>query len=283
MSKPDQDPTSGNGQISEQIPHSGIHGNETPVREFGTPLQDAVEQGLVTTPDSPAPLLTTKVESNNRKRNILIGVGTAAAGAAAVIGLTLGKSGGEQSTPRSEAPASAPATPAVSEAPVVTPTPEVAPLAEIVPVSVETTPDPGKALAKLLNLRVDYINDGSVYFDEERKQEYLSAIYGTTDPTTPHIEATSTLQEHVYGYNEELYMTAPEGTPKFKFSLEDIKITSKDGQVVGYEAIQGSNIDEIPASYHDDYLKELLTDVNGAGTITLAQQNGSWVIVEVSE
>lgn len=41
----------------EQIPHSGVHGYEKPVTEFDkTSLRDAHEQGLITTPETPAAL-----------------------------------------------------------------------------------------------------------------------------------------------------------------------------------------------------------------------------------
>lgn len=51
------DPKASPVSTGTQIPHSGVHGFELPVRDFDkTPLGKAVERGWVQIPDSPAPL-----------------------------------------------------------------------------------------------------------------------------------------------------------------------------------------------------------------------------------
>ena len=114
--------TFGNGnRAPEQTPHSGVHHGERPVREFDTPLPDAVEQGLIQTPDSPASLVSNPAEKKGRwKKPVAVGTLVLAA-AAGTFGIGRATSGGNSASPEAEPTASAPATPGET---VNTPTPE---------------------------------------------------------------------------------------------------------------------------------------------------------------
>lgn len=114
MSNHDQYPSSNDDSgVREQIPHSGIHHDETPVRDFDkTPLTEAVEQGLIETPDSPAALLEPTTEKPRSRWSVGQKIGAAAAtvvvGAGALIGA---KAFGGDSTPAPERNPAASATP----------------------------------------------------------------------------------------------------------------------------------------------------------------------------
>lgn len=114
--------TFGNGnRAPEQTPHSGVHHGERPVREFDTPLPDAVEQGLIQTPDSPASLVSDPAEKKGRwKKPVAVGTLVLAA-AAGTFGIGRATSGGNSAPPEAKPTASAPATPGEN---VNTPTPE---------------------------------------------------------------------------------------------------------------------------------------------------------------
>lgn len=110
MSTNEQYPSTNDGSTSEQIPHSGVHGYETPVTEFDkTSLKDAHDQGLLTVPENPGTLT-----SKDKKVSPFKKAGVALGSLAAVVALGIGAKsalGGEstesQSTTGNSAPANA--------------------------------------------------------------------------------------------------------------------------------------------------------------------------------
>lgn len=117
MANQEQYPEDSNATTQEQVPHSFRHG-ETPHREFdNTPLPDAVEQGLIITPDSPAILMPDKNSSGWKKR--VVGLTAIVAALAGGIGFGMNATGGNNNNtePRADASVSAPANP--SETPPV--------------------------------------------------------------------------------------------------------------------------------------------------------------------
>lgn len=114
MASHDQYPQEDN-VTKEQIPHSFRHG-ETPHREFdNTPLTDAVEQGLIITPDSPALLMPEK-KNNGWKKPLVVGTAILAA-IGGGIGIGAKAMGGNE--PNTESPTepsvSGPVTPGAGE------------------------------------------------------------------------------------------------------------------------------------------------------------------------
>jgi hypothetical protein len=109
MSNHDQYPsTNDDGGVREQIPHSGVHHDETPVRDFDkTPLTQAYEQGLIQTPDSPAVLIAPEPRQERRIgwRKPVAVVALLGAGAAAAFGVTKGFSGDHSNAAPDRSPA----------------------------------------------------------------------------------------------------------------------------------------------------------------------------------
>jgi hypothetical protein len=105
MSNQEFNPNNNPGSVEEQIPHSGVHGYEKPVTEFGsTTLHEAHEQGLLETPENPSPLIETPINPNKkrkltRKQRITIGVTAAALGSTVPFGLAMALNGGENTPP----------------------------------------------------------------------------------------------------------------------------------------------------------------------------------------
>lgn len=130
MAKQDQYPRDDDGRTKEQIPHSFRHG-ETPVNEFdNTPLTDAVEQGLIITPDSPALLMPDKKSwFTDNKNKVIVGLAGLSLAATAALGVSLAKGDGVSAEPKQ---------PSVG-APIV---PSEAPSDPVQSSPVETTPSP---------------------------------------------------------------------------------------------------------------------------------------------
>jgi hypothetical protein len=94
MSNQDHYPTEDNSSIRDQIPHSGVHHDETPVQEFdNTSLQDAHEQGLLVTPESPAGLIE-RTSRYSKKQKFGAAVAVAVVGTGAFLGIKTMTNGG---------------------------------------------------------------------------------------------------------------------------------------------------------------------------------------------
>lgn len=131
--------------IQEQVPHSGVHHGERPVYDFkhedgsDMTIAEAMEAGLIhpapeslgdyQEPSSSAPneayaplhketsSAETDTTPGRKRRNILIGAGTAVAGLAAVAGFAMGSSDDKEAPLRPTEAASAPATPGGEQSP----------------------------------------------------------------------------------------------------------------------------------------------------------------------
>lgn len=119
MSTPNNNRPRRNAAAGEQVPHSGIHHDERPVREFdNTPLSDApiaheLPEG-VTTEHLPSDLRVGGEEEQKSKKGLMIGAGTGLAALAlgGALFAGLGRGGSSNNTaPRTETGTSAPATP----------------------------------------------------------------------------------------------------------------------------------------------------------------------------
>lgn len=94
---------SDNSNLGEKIPHSGNlppeQGQDLPVQEFdNTSLQEAVDRGLLPTPDSPAPLATTTIETtqpSQLRRKLAAAVALIAVGAGSALGISKLTSGND--------------------------------------------------------------------------------------------------------------------------------------------------------------------------------------------
>lgn len=122
MSIHDKAPDTNDGSVTEQIPHSGVHHGETPVRDFdNTTLGEAVDRRLIKTPSSPAELtspaehrssgnILSKLVTTKLGRRASLAVATLVAAGAVTQGLAP-NSGGEADRPTNNPVPEAPESP----------------------------------------------------------------------------------------------------------------------------------------------------------------------------
>jgi len=138
----EQDPLTNRPDTDTQIPHSGVHGNEFPVTEFdNTSLEDAVDQGMLTTPTSAEALPSTWVERQpdkkgfTKKQKLIAGISGAALALGIGAGLKSMNNSDEQVAPVGPV-ATAPATAEATKTPeIIAPAGKFSPeaLAELTP------------------------------------------------------------------------------------------------------------------------------------------------------
>ena len=142
---PEKDPQANPNETSIQIPHSGVHGDEFPVKEFdNTTLAEAVDQGKLTTPTGVDFLITPPEKKGfSKKQKLIAGISGAALALGIGAGLKSMNNSDEQVAPVGPV-ATAPATAAASE--TATQTTEATKTPEIIAPAGKFSPE---ALAEL--------------------------------------------------------------------------------------------------------------------------------------
>lgn len=261
-------PTSGNTSAGEQIPHSGVGGYEQPVNDFDkTSLQDAVDQGLLTTPESPAPLVRTQSPEAKPSRRRLtakerIGLGLAAFGLVGG-GTYLATQGGDSNEHTPDRPVAS-ATPNVD--PTQEPTPDTEPTAEPDPYAETSwretlTPDQviltekyqtiEPQVAKGFEIITDAVNDPGPTL-EGISFKHDEALYGgshyDTDMKNSHEwldELSRTIGQMNYDFEAE-----NSGQPKFVLTYKVKSIVEDLGDNSGvFEITKTSNIEDFSPEY----------------------------------
>lgn len=274
-------PTSGNTSAGEQIPHSGVGGYEQPVNDFdNTSLQDAVDQGLLETPESPAPLVSPSAETKPSRRRLTVkeklGLGLAGLGLVGG-GAYLATHGGDSDERSPERPV-ATATGNPGETPTTTPSSEVEPTAEPSDPYAETswretlTPDQviltekyptmDTQVAKGFEIITAAANDPGPNL-EGITFKYDEALYGgshyDTDMRSSH-EWLDELSSTIGMMNDDFELRG-EGQPKFviDYKVADIAEQVNDRTVIA-KVVRTSNIQDFTPKYQDlihDYLKNV--------------------------
>lgn len=278
MASHDQYPQDGN-VTKAQIPHSFRHG-ETPHREFdNTPLTDAVEQGLIITPDSPALLMP---EKKSKKGAVLIGGAVLAT--IATVGSIIGLSSGDNEKtagPTNEPTVSTPVSPGQT------------------PTNNETTPGTGSETDSALSLYgievaeyptfasvadvyykelTDYRASGNVS-GEAGDARYLEALYGTrweNEAMAPYVDKV--IQDSIAIINRHI-ATGENGDPEYEESTT-VTETSNVQEPGDQSTLSG----EVTIHYTDNAGQTVLAnlpdvhdeDEYGGYQLVFTNQNGYW-------
>lgn len=307
MSNHEQYPSSNdNNSVREQIPHSGIHHDETPVRDFDkTPLTHAVEQGLIETPDSPAILIAPEPPRERRDKRLgwkgpaaaVALLGAVGAGAFMAKGV-----GGDHSNaaPERSPSTSAPSNPGSSESPA--PEQLKAPMPEFGFSAAEYASNPKQLIVDFNGQMNAWVNSGFIdkmYKDPRRfkttNEDFAAQLAAESDKEfaskvfVNNWESNADLSEF---YKNQTYVhmididLATKTTPEFDSrNLESYKRytdivpgtlkaeTQADGTIVGSYDYQG----------RDNSNSNLAQGVMGAGSINPNDETGTMQFTFVKE
>jgi hypothetical protein len=260
-SRPEGEPTTQNTELEGTIPHSGIHHDEYPVETFdSTSLKDAIEQGLITMPDSAAPLITevTPIEpfpepsapEKKSRRGLKIGATLAGVGVAAAA-LLSGMGGSDDSKkPRDPVEVSADDTPAAeSEArpeTTVTPSPSEIEVgyeltaADVEPMFVDKSPTAEDVIRTHIINRL-LVENNILSSDEAEVERILDRIYAKNSSSNRErlLDRNATIQSL-----NETYPNLHAKYTLIKFSPGD-DIKNPDGSWEIYSQFEIEGVDDI--------------------------------------
>lgn len=307
MSTNEQYPVNdGGNSTSEQIPHSGVHGFETPVTEFdNTSLQDAHDQGLLEVPENPSSLT-----KESRKRSPLVRIGLVLGGLATVAGLGVGAKAaldGEAPESRSETGNSATPNTGGSEAPSESPTvsnPEVIDTA-IAPteLTVDRYKD-GESLARAFTEQLNgWINAGGTQetidnepltantddylagIAAEYDQAYIDALYVSDWASRPELAAEVEEKIRIHSavlnaYHGTSVSVDPADLEPYvdSFTVTSVNEISNTGDeiVVEYQILREDNSE---MNLAENYLTSTYPEPTpGANRLTWVQEDGVWKV-----
>jgi hypothetical protein len=292
-----QEPFSFNskGRTGEQVPHSGIHHDEAPVREFdNTSLHQAVEQGLIVTPNSPAELVKERKGSWKKPVAAVALLGAVAAGA---FGYKQLASGDSAPNPDRKPVATSSPNPGESK-------PTKAETSEFMPaeLSAEQYKD-GDALIRAFDAErnkwmmsgsdeedsIDWANPESSIrsLAEKNDVKFIDTLLVSNWRENPDLQSTiaSFMDQH-YAVLYANALTTETHYPEDKVPYtqgQDVTMTnvnkaSKDTMVVSYRYEMRSNADE---NRGDQYLTNDVNGSLGGSTVTFQNQNGVWKISDI--
>lgn len=280
-------PTSGNTSAGEQIPHSGVGGYEQPVNDFdNTSLQDAVDQGLLETPESPAPLVapqTTETKPSRRRLSVKEKAGLALAALGLGVGGTyLATQGGDSNEHTPDRPVAS-ATPNVD--PTQEPTPDTEPTAEPDPYAETSwretlTPDQviltekyttmDTQVAKGFEILTEAANDPGPNL-EGISFKHDEALYGGSHYDTDMKNSHEWLDElsRTIGLMNNDFELRGENEPKFVVNYKAVGVAEQlDDRTVIVKVLRTSNIQDFKPE-NQAQIKDYLNNVSPTGEETI--------------
>lgn len=283
---PSRSPEQPEVSIAEQVPHSGVHLNERPVRTFdNTPPRDAVERGLVNpTPDTAEELATKK-----KRRGLIIGATATVAGAAVVAGSILGIKAATDAaghTPPEKNPNE------TSQ----TPTPEAKPKTwqEEVAAAIEARPKTGPAIqvgdrdpteadaAAWLEADLQCLQSGAVEFSsEDNYVAYIAGLPGGAEEMREGVRQTLKTDENWKTCASGLYIDDPaimESGRSYNLDIVDQLMAGRKIQYVKTSALEFYPVGDHAVRVWQKYL---MTVTQKDGKVLSSTETGDGGLLQV--
>lgn len=242
----EQEPNNDRSITTENIPHSGKHGYESPVHDFdNTSLHDAHEQGLLVTPEHPG-ALTPDTKKGGLKMKL--GMGLAAIGLVGTAGFVGKMVGGNSESnsaekPQTEPSVSAPVAPGEASDP--TTSPEVNSEQDKYGISTTdytTFEDVATAYVAKID---EYLASSSDTFDQPGDSQYLDALLPVDRQSNSEFSTyANDLIDLSITISTNHFATGENGTTEYENNTEVVgfrDIVESDGTLSGYVTLHGTD------------------------------------------